>query len=104
MQDDPTEDLIERNEAASDQSVSIRRIGSETPPRYADRSERRMREPPMRVLLSKEARRAASKERRKRKRRRLAMAKAQEEEGWMDYEPGGLVPEDQLKPDETQTS
>ncbi|KAH2771345.1 hypothetical protein KXV92_003196 [Aspergillus fumigatus] len=104
MQDDPADDLIQRNEGASDQSASIRKIGSETHSRYAKRSERRMWEPPMRILLSKEARRAASKERRKRKRRRLAMAKAQEEEGWMDYEPGGLVPEDQLKPDETQTS
>ncbi|GFF50929.1 pentatricopeptide repeat protein [Aspergillus udagawae] len=104
MQDDSADDLIEPSEGASDQSFSIRKIGSETPPRYADRSERRMREPPMRVLLSKEARRAASKERRKRKRRRLAMARAQDEEGWLDYEPGGLVPEDQLKPDETRTS
>ncbi|KAH1333056.1 hypothetical protein KXX47_001498 [Aspergillus fumigatus] len=104
MQDDPADNLIQRNEGASDQSASIRKIGSETHSRYAKRSERRMWEPPMRILLSKEARRAASKERRKRKRRRLAMAKAQEEEGWMDYEPGGLVPEDQLKPDETQTS
>ncbi|RHZ51343.1 pentatricopeptide repeat protein [Aspergillus thermomutatus] len=103
MQDDPADDLIESNEEASDQSVSIRKIASETPPRYADRSERRTREPPRRVLLSKEARRAASKERRKRKRRRLAMARAQEEEGWMDYEPGGLVPEDQSKTDETET-
>ncbi|KAH3528980.1 hypothetical protein KXV55_003417 [Aspergillus fumigatus] len=104
MQDDPADNLIQRNEGASDQSASIRKIESETHSRYAKRSERRMWEPPMRILLSKEARRAASKERRKRKRRRLAMAKAQEEEGWMDYEPGGLVPEDQLKPDETQTS
>ncbi|RLL98597.1 hypothetical protein CFD26_105161 [Aspergillus turcosus] len=104
MQDDAADHTIESNEAASDQPISIRKIGSETPPRYADRSERRMREPPMRVLLSKEARRAASKERRKRKRRHLAIARAQEEDDWMNYEPGGLVPEDQLKPDETQSS
>lgn len=41
-------------------------------------------------------RRAAAKERRKRKRRLAAIAQGQEEEGWLDYEPGGLIPEDQL--------
>ncbi|RAH65023.1 pentatricopeptide repeat protein [Aspergillus aculeatinus CBS 121060] len=46
--------------------------------------------------LWKNARRQASKEARKRKRRQLAIQRAQEEEGWMDYEPGGLIPEDQL--------
>ncbi|GES57050.1 pentatricopeptide repeat protein [Aspergillus terreus] len=46
--------------------------------------------------LTKEERRAASKERRKEKRRRLAIQRTREEEGWEDYEPGGLIPEDQL--------
>ena len=45
-------------------------------------------------------RRAAAKERRKRRRRRLAIAQGQEEEGWLDYEPGGLIPEDQLVTEE----
>ncbi|RAK97193.1 pentatricopeptide repeat protein [Aspergillus ibericus CBS 121593] len=47
-------------------------------------------------LVSHKQRRAAAKERRKRKRRREAIAKGQEEDGWLEYEPGGLVPEDQL--------
>ncbi|PYI08270.1 pentatricopeptide repeat protein [Aspergillus sclerotiicarbonarius CBS 121057] len=46
-------------------------------------------------LVSHKERRAAAKERRKRKRRREAIAKGQEEEGWLNYEPGGLIPEEQ---------
>lgn len=43
--------------------------------------------------LSKEERRAISKARRKAKRRRMAIARGKEEEGWMEYEAGGLEPE-----------
>ncbi|PYH44252.1 pentatricopeptide repeat protein [Aspergillus saccharolyticus JOP 1030-1] len=46
--------------------------------------------------LYAQARRQASKQARKRKRRAIAIQRGQEEEGWLDYEPGGLIPEDQL--------
>ncbi|PYH91347.1 pentatricopeptide repeat protein [Aspergillus ellipticus CBS 707.79] len=51
-------------------------------------------------MMSYKAKRAAAKQRRKRKRRAIAIAQAQEEEGWMDYEPGGLIPEDQQQAEE----
>lgn len=43
--------------------------------------------------LSKDERRALRNERRKAKRRRKAIAETREEEGWMEYQPGGLEPE-----------
>lgn len=43
--------------------------------------------------LSKDERRAVRNERRKAKRRRKAIAETREEEGWMEYQPGGLEPE-----------
>ncbi|PWY71634.1 pentatricopeptide repeat protein [Aspergillus heteromorphus CBS 117.55] len=42
------------------------------------------------------ARWAREKEQKKKTRRKIACERAQEEEGWLDYEPGGLIPEDQL--------
>lgn len=47
--------------------------------------------------MSHEDRRRTSTWRRKFKRRQAAIARSQEEEGWMDYEPGGVHPE--VKPD-----
>ncbi|OGM45484.1 pentatricopeptide repeat protein [Aspergillus bombycis] len=72
----------------------IKKVPSDSPPEYANR----FRQGPRRTI-SKEERRAESKEKRKQKRRRLAIARAREEEGWEDYEPGGLIPEDQVKAD-----
>lgn len=43
--------------------------------------------------LSQDERRVLRNERRKNKRRRKAIAETQEEEGWMEYQPGGLEPE-----------
>lgn len=61
--------------------------------------ERRIRTAALRVQLTprqwalrKQAIRRASKERRKRKRRRKAMANAQEEDDWENYEPSGISP------------
>ncbi|KAE8350099.1 hypothetical protein BDV28DRAFT_47363 [Aspergillus coremiiformis] len=72
----------------------IRKVPSDAPPEYANRFKRGVWK-----SLTKEERRAESKEKRKQKRRRLAIARAREEEGWEDYEPGGLIPEDQIKAD-----
>ncbi|KAL4893051.1 hypothetical protein BDV59DRAFT_207897 [Aspergillus ambiguus] len=52
--------------------------------------------PARRRWMSKEERRAASKERRKEKRRRQAIQRTREEEGWEEYEAGGLIPESKL--------
>ncbi|KAE8384944.1 hypothetical protein BDV23DRAFT_191153 [Aspergillus alliaceus] len=72
----------------------IKKVPSDAPPEYANRFR-----PGGRRSFTKEERRAESKEKRKQKRRRLAIARAREEDGWEDYEPGGLIPEDQIKAD-----
>ncbi|EAW14057.1 pentatricopeptide repeat protein [Aspergillus clavatus NRRL 1] len=96
VQDTGDRDQADNTKSELEHSVAILKIASEAPPRHADRHLHWMQ-----GLPSKIERRAANKERRKRKRRRLAMERAQEEDDWMDYEPGGLVPEDQMKADPT---
>ncbi|KAE8148440.1 hypothetical protein BDV25DRAFT_168409 [Aspergillus avenaceus] len=48
-------------------------------------------------LQTREERRAQVKEKRKQKRRRMAIAKNKGTEGWQDYEPGELIPSDEVR-------
>ncbi|KAI9042883.1 pentatricopeptide repeat protein [Aspergillus affinis] len=68
------------------------KILSDPPPEYSHRQIKR----PKTQEEQRAQRRAESKESRKRKRRRLAIAKTRAEEGWEDYEPGGLIPESEF--------
>jgi pentatricopeptide repeat protein len=81
----------DEQDSTQDRPFLIVKVPSDSPPEYANRFKQGTRRP-----VDKEKRRAESKEKRKQKRRRLAIARAREEDGWENYEPGGLIPEDQL--------
>ncbi|KKK22054.1 hypothetical protein AOCH_003463 [Aspergillus ochraceoroseus] len=88
---------------AAEGMALFQKVRSESTGAFADlpqqvkaRDSQREENRQMYLKMSKDERRQYNKERRKRKRRRLAIARAQQEDDWMDYEPGGLIPEDQL--------
>ncbi|PLB47877.1 hypothetical protein P170DRAFT_410235 [Aspergillus steynii IBT 23096] len=72
----------------------FKKIFSYPPPEYAHLPRRQIRRPMTREEQQAQ-RRMENKERRKLKRRRMAIQRNKMEEGWEDYEPGGLIPEDQ---------
>ncbi|KAH8424700.1 pentatricopeptide repeat protein [Aspergillus melleus] len=85
--------LPRRDTGSSEGSPPLfKKIYSYPPPEYANLPRRQIRRPMTREEQYAQ-RLAANKERRKRKRRRLAIEKTRAEEGWEDYEPGGLIPE-----------
>ncbi|OJJ32332.1 hypothetical protein ASPWEDRAFT_53968 [Aspergillus wentii DTO 134E9] len=86
---------VDESGSASGPMPLIKKIPSDAPEEYSNRDQNFKRRAPHRIV-SKEERRAETKELRKKKRRREAIARAQEEEGWLEYEPGGLVPQDEL--------
>ncbi|KAF7587238.1 hypothetical protein BBP40_007525 [Aspergillus hancockii] len=89
--------LVRRNIDEPDGLPFLKKVVSDLPHGYRFDSEtgKPVRRRPFRTV-SKEERRAETKATRKRKRRRLAIAKGREEEGWDNYEPGGLIPRDQM--------
>lgn len=81
-------DLV-RTKEPGDALVPKERIKKPSMDRTRRRSERTQPQP----QTEKDDRWAHLRKNRKAKRRRLAIARAQEEEGWQDYQPGGLEPE-----------
>lgn len=79
-------------ESTAESPPLFKKVFSYPPPEYAHLPRRQIQRP-MTLEERQVQRRAESKERRKHKRRRLAIEKNRIEEGWEDYEPGGLIPE-----------
>ncbi|THC89463.1 hypothetical protein EYZ11_011088 [Aspergillus tanneri] len=67
----------------------FKKVFSYPPPEYANVPRRQIQRP-VSTEERRAQRRAENKERRKQKRRRLAIARNKLEEGWEDYEPGGV--------------
>ncbi|RAL17713.1 pentatricopeptide repeat protein [Aspergillus homomorphus CBS 101889] len=101
IQDGSIQCLVDGMSSAGEHDRALSKVSSEVPWRESPRYPTMKFEPSFlqskiaerKREVYKEIRRMRAKEARKRRRRAKAIQQAMEEEGWEDYEPGGLVPE-----------